>query len=163
MRFIYTIFTLLLIISHLTNGQSISPQVIGAAGNYFTAGGSSVSFTIGESITTTLTNSNYKITQGFQQPSYTTTNVTEVELPAYDLSIYPNPATNTITILNNGNSFSNNTQLFLIDLLGKKLIEQPLNSKQTLIDLQLLAAGNYFIVIEENGRNSFTHKLTKVK
>ncbi len=143
--------------------QSISPQVFGSAGNYYAVGGSSLSFTIGEAATTTLSNSSYKITQGFQQPSYNTTSINEVENPIYDLSIYPNPTSSVITILNNGITFSNNTKLFLIDVLGRKLIEQPLNDNQTLIDLQQLSAGTYFIVIDENGFNSFTHKITKVQ
>ncbi|GDX52189.1 hypothetical protein LBMAG27_12360 [Bacteroidota bacterium] len=163
MRILYTSIALLFIFNLITSAQSISPQVFGSAGNYYAVAGNSLSFTIGESLTTTLTNSNSKITQGFQQPSYTATAITEVENPIYDLSIYPNPASNVITILNNGISFSNNTQLFLIDVLGRRLIEQQLNNKQTLIDLQQVAAGTYFIVIEENGHDSFTHKITKVQ
>lgn len=163
MRILYTLIALLFITGIRVNGQSISPQIFGSAGNYYAVGGNSLSFTIGEALTTTLTNSNYKITQGFQQPSYMATAISEVENPIYDLSIYPNPANNVITILNNGNSFANNTQLFLIDVLGRKLIEQQLNNKQTLIDLQQLTAGTYFIVIDENGFDSFTHKITKVQ
>ena len=163
MRILYTSIALLLITQFIASAQSISPQVFGSAGNYYAVGGNSISFTIGEALTTTLTNSSYKITQGFQQPSYMATAITEVENPVYDLNIYPNPASNVITISNNGNTFSNNTRLFLIDVLGRKLIEQQLNNKQTLIDLQQLAAGTYFIVIDENGFGSFTHKITKVQ
>ncbi len=163
MRTLYTSIVLLLITNFIANAQSISPQVFGSAGNYYAVGGNSLSFTIGESLTTTLTNSSYKITQGFQQPSYMATAITEVENPVYDLTIYPNPTSNVITILNNGNIFSNNTKLFLIDVLGRKLIEQQLNSEQTIIDLQQIVAGTYFIVIDENGFDSFTHKITKVQ
>ncbi len=161
---LYSIFSILLFaFTFQLKGQSISPQVFGSAGNYYAVGGNSVSFTIGESLTTTLTNSNNKITQGFQQPSYMATGITEVEKPIYDLSIFPNPVSNVISIINNGNTFSPNTQLIIIDVLGRKLIEQPLNNHQTLIDLQQLVAGTYFIVIDENGHDSFTHKITKVQ
>lgn len=163
MRQFNILIFLLFGLTYNLHGQSISPQVFGSAGNYYAVGASSLSFTIGESLTTTLTNSNNKITQGFQQPSYMATGITEVAKPTYDLSIFPNPVSNVISIINNGNAFQANAYILLIDVLGRKLIEQQLNSKQTLIDIQQLAAGTYFIVVEEDGHNSFTHKITKVQ
>lgn len=163
MRTLYTIVALIFVLNTFSSAQSISPQVIGVAGNYYSVSGSSLSFTIGESATTTISGSNNKITQGFQQPSYTATGITEVESSIYEINIYPNPASNSITIQNEGSVFSNNTQVFLIDVLGRKLIEQELNNQQTSIDLQQLSSGTYFIVIEENGRESFTHKITKIQ
>ena len=50
------------------NAQTISNKVIANGGGYSSAGGYSLSYTIGETITTTLSNGGYVITQGFQQP-----------------------------------------------------------------------------------------------
>lgn len=47
--------------------QTISRSVIGSAGNVTSAGGIMLSNTVGEVFTQTLSNGNYKITQGFQQ------------------------------------------------------------------------------------------------
>ena len=163
MKNLYIAFALSCLTIKIVSAQSITPQVFATAGNYYAVGNSSLSFTIGEIAGTTLSSSTNKITQGFQQPSYTATAISEVQNPVYDLTIYPNPASNDVTVLNNGNSFSPNAQLFMVDVLGRKLITVTLNSKQTNINLQQLAAGTYFIVIEENGRESFTHKITKVQ
>ncbi len=163
MRNLYITFALSCIAVITVNAQSITPQVFATAGNYFAVGSSSISFTIGEIAGTTLTGSTNKITQGFQQSSYTATSISEVQNPVYDLTIYPNPTDRDVTVLNNGNSFSPNAQLFLVDILGRKIITEQLNNKQTTIDLQQLAAGSYFIVIEENGHENFTHKITKVQ
>ena len=163
MRHFFTTSTLLLFFALNSFSQSITPQVISVNGKYYSGANFSLAYTIGEPLTTTLTGTNNIITQGFNQPSYSITSVAEVENPVYDLIIYPNPTDGEIIILNQGKNFQPNTQLFIVDVLGRKLIAQNLNDKQTNINLQSLAAGNYFLVIDEAGKNSFTHKLTKVQ
>jgi hypothetical protein len=51
--------------------QSLSPSVISIASSYYDAGSFSLSTTVGELLTETLTNNNNILTQGFQQPDYT--------------------------------------------------------------------------------------------
>ena len=67
------IIILLLVISHwsLVIGQSLSPRVITTNGGYFTGGGNTLSFTMGETFYTTLQNGNLMLTQGEQQPYIT--------------------------------------------------------------------------------------------
>ena len=63
--------TLILISNGLclkTSAQSLKPTVIASCGGYFTGGGKSLSWTMGETITQTLQGGNSKLTQGFQQP-----------------------------------------------------------------------------------------------
>jgi hypothetical protein len=48
--------------------QTLSPTVIASCGGYTSNGGVSLSWTAGESFTTTLTSANNLLTQGFQQP-----------------------------------------------------------------------------------------------
>jgi PKD-like domain/Secretion system C-terminal sorting domain len=52
--------------------QSLSPKAMVTSGGYNTAGGYSLSFTIGETFSKTLSSSNYILTQGQQQPSTAT-------------------------------------------------------------------------------------------
>ena len=56
------------LISFYASAQSLSPQVIASAGGYASSGGVSLSWTLGETFTTTLQNGNNILTQGFQQP-----------------------------------------------------------------------------------------------
>jgi hypothetical protein len=51
-----------------STAQTLSPQVIASAGGYSTVGNVSLSWTLGETFTTTLENGNSILTQGFQQP-----------------------------------------------------------------------------------------------
>ncbi len=50
------------------NSQTLSPHVLATAGGYFAAGGSSLSWTMGETFNTTLQNGGVILTQGQQQP-----------------------------------------------------------------------------------------------
>ena len=59
----------------IVNAQSLSPQVIATAGGYQTSAAGSLSFTIGETNTQTLTSATHMLTQGFQQPYKLTLNV----------------------------------------------------------------------------------------
>jgi hypothetical protein len=51
-----------------TYAQYVVPQVIASAGGYQSNGAGSLSFTIGETNTLTLSSANHMLTQGFQQP-----------------------------------------------------------------------------------------------
>lgn len=48
--------------------QSVSPEVVSSAGDYYENGNVSLSWTLGEIATETYTNGNVILTQGFQQP-----------------------------------------------------------------------------------------------
>ena len=50
------------------SAQTLSPKVLPSCGGYFSAGGKSLSWTMGEPITATFTSGNIRLTQGFQQP-----------------------------------------------------------------------------------------------
>ena len=57
-----------LLLSAGSFSQTLSPKVTPACGGYFTGGGNSLSWTMGETFTATLSSVNNKLTQGFQQP-----------------------------------------------------------------------------------------------
>jgi len=70
-RIFPTILLILLIAICVTlNGQAqtLSPSVIGSGGAYLSSGNASLSYTIGETNTQTLSSVSNKLTQGFQQP-----------------------------------------------------------------------------------------------
>jgi len=52
----------------LTQAQSVSPEVVATAGDYYEGTNVSLSWTLGELATETYTNGNVILTQGFQQP-----------------------------------------------------------------------------------------------
>ena len=48
-------------------GQTLTPEVLAASGDYFTSTSNSLSWTLGESVIETYSSSNNSLTQGFQQ------------------------------------------------------------------------------------------------
>lgn len=87
-------------LADLSAQVQITPVVLGSAGNFSTsASGISLSATVGEPMTTTLTGTNFILTQGFQQPSSTAGLI--VQVASTDLSCNgANDGTATATILN---------------------------------------------------------------
>jgi hypothetical protein len=63
-----SIFVFAVTIISFSEAQTLSPKVMPSSGGYFSAGGKSLSWTMGETFTYTLTAGNVKLTQGFQQP-----------------------------------------------------------------------------------------------
>jgi len=56
-----------LLISGFLSAQTVSPEVISTSGDYFSNASASLSWTLGELATETLTAGNITLTQGFQQ------------------------------------------------------------------------------------------------
>ncbi|MBK7571675.1 MAG: T9SS type A sorting domain-containing protein [Bacteroidetes bacterium] len=63
--------------------QSFSPKVIASSGNQVNVGGLSVSSTLGETFTSTLTSGNLMLTQGFQQPIVISLSISATPINCY--------------------------------------------------------------------------------
>lgn len=64
------------------------------------------------------------------------------------LSIYPNPATNAITIVN-----AENTNIEMIDILGNIVYSIKCMSRETTLSTENLANGTYFVKISNNNES----------
>jgi gingipain R len=103
----------------------------------------------GDSIIVTATKFNHTPYQG---KVYINGWATGLSTQALDISIVPNPATNTIAI----NTSANIENVAITDITGKLVLSS--NNKQ--IDIQLLQAGLYNVVVNTNA-GSITKKLLK--
>ncbi len=74
-----------------------------------------------------------------------------------NISIYPNPAYENITISNAGNS-----DLMLYDIFGKLVISENHISNNHLLNVSELAKGNYILKLI-NGDNTITRKIAVIK
>ncbi len=138
--------------------QSLERNVLATTGSTFGNSTLSINFTIGETLTSTLTNQNLIITQGFQQASKFKL---AIEGPIYTIGVndnemngspwlYPNPATDQIQI---SHSFQNPFSWKLIDYLGR-IIDYGTSSQALLfLNIQNLATGSYSVLLESNSTN----------
>ena len=129
--------------------QSVAPEVYATSGGHYTGTNAQLSWTIGEPVIETVSNTNNIITQGFHQTNYDITSIKENPDLGYDISIFPNPVSNTLQISISGNVNNSNLKIELMDVTGKILINEKIAG--TIITHQLnmreYAPGSYFLRI----------------
>ena len=145
--------------------QSISPDVVAAAGDYFSNGTISISWTLGEVATETIGNGTYTLTQGFQQPNYLITAVPKYLNPKFEVTLYPNPTTDNVKLTLKGNE-NFDLLVSLYDAIGRELLSSKVTAgtAEKDIDMTSYRAGIYFVkVAQTNGEGLKTIQVAKVK
>lgn len=150
MRRLFILFVYLLS-CYSSHSQSVTPFVLATKGEYFSNTTYSLSWTLGQVASTTLYTTSNIVSQGFQQPWYSTIGISELTSGDADINIYPNPATNIITVTYSTENRTN-LKFEIIDLLGKKIIPDLVkhsNSDYQFFELSLedITAGMFFIRI----------------
>lgn len=142
--------------------QSISPQVIGSSGGYYTSTGATLSSTCGEPVIETVNSSTAIITQGFQQPESSGVGILEPGV-SINVNIYPNPTFGNVRV-EIGEPTSDYT-VHLFDITGKQLssYRHPQNQSSMEIDLTNLAGGNYMLKISDHKKTSVTYRIQKMR
>jgi len=148
------LFTLILAVSFTAfsyaQEYNIGMQVVASAGGYFnsTSAGVSMSWTLGEVAYTTLSSTEYILTQGFQQGNLFPTDVEKPESPNSDIKIYPNPASVEFFIKINSPTLKGKSIAEVYDITGRKVITKELNLEENepyRISILDLKAGIYMI------------------
>lgn len=133
--------------------QNTSPSVIASGGIYAETGPVKVSSTIGEPVIQTFYTINNIISQGFQQPHFNITLISDIN-SNLSFNLFPNPISHNIL---NISSSSNDTFFITIyDISGKKILHKPFN-KFTLINFEPYAPGNYLLSITSNDNKPLKH------
>jgi len=160
--------SLLAVIVKIAASQSISPYVIANAGDFFTDGTYTLSWTLGEIAIETYTAGSNIITQGFQQPDYDyVTIIEENDTENLNISVYPNPANENLFI---EYSTENETDVLieLTDLLGRRVLPaiQLTSSKaknRYALDLNGLTNNMYLLrVISKDLTIHKTYRISKI-
>jgi len=139
-------FTILIaVIFSLSVSAQVKQEVIASAGGYNTAGGISISWTLGETIIPTFTNGGLTLTHGFQQQLIVTTVEENIDI-LVSVKVYPNPVSDIITIQFE-EVVESEINLMLLDSQGRvvkqDVVEATVSEKQ--INMQDVAAGIYYL------------------
>ncbi len=149
--------------------QTNQPEVISSSGDYFKPNASSptLSWTMGECITETQTSANNIITQGFQQNFEYIIGVGITENPDKDFSIkvFPNPATDFITVsINPLTGKASEYLIELYDLQGKKLYTATYTQDEFKLDMFTYPAGTFMLKVMTKGNKTLQNfKIQKNK
>jgi hypothetical protein len=147
MKKVVTILPFLLFIS-LAHAQVFFPEVISTAGNTYPGTNMTLSWTIGEFVITDINSAPVRITQGFNQPWYSTVGAGDLSMLSEHVKVYPNPIEDQVNI-----AFEQSSQeaygIMLIDGKGKLVRKYETAPGQTSFTTSLagLCPGLYCMII----------------
>ena len=150
-----TIITSLLVGIGVTNAQ----ETVTTTGGEASGTGGTASYSVGQVVYTTATGTNGSVAQGVQQPYEISTTVgikeTSINL---ELSVYPNPTTDYLT-LKVADFETLNFQL--IDIQGRIIENKKVTTSNTILKMEALPKAVYFLNVTKNNRIIKTFKIVK--
>lgn len=127
-------------------GQSTEQNVISSSGNQYNNGAVQLSYTIGELVIETFSNSSNALTQGFHQTSWNFLGVGDLNADLI-VTVFPNPVGDALTIKTDQYV---NLSYQLFDEYGKLIFEGNLLKSETLINASNLQPAAYSLRILNN-------------
>lgn len=158
------LFTMLCLITWQINiyAQNIvnAPTLIGATGGSGNSGTIHTDWAVGEAVIQTGTGTNLIVTQGFEQPQQNFVGIQEENsISGDELSVFPNPVTDEVTLLINMGS-EGNLIYNLFDIKGafieKMIIPCNGNKQEQKISFYALSSGHYFMDVLFKDKNNKT-------
>jgi hypothetical protein len=147
----------------LLSGISVQAQnAVPATGGNGSGAGGSTSYTVGQVVNNTLSETTGTITQGVQQP-YEISVVTSIEEAVgilLECSVYPNPA-NDFLVLKIKNYDSQNLSYWLYSVSGILIKTDKVNSVETQIIFSNQVSGAYFLKVTDKNKEIKTFKIIK--
>lgn len=159
------LFALLFVPATLcAQAQSLTPEVQSSSGDFYSGGGVTLSWTLGEMATETYSNPSNVVTQGFQQPDVTVTKTEEANA-GINVVVFPNPSAEQLNIELTSVA-SRKMKLELIDINGRLVhtqqTEVPAGVQTLSMNIASLAAGQYVLRVKDTVKNTqSTYKIQK--
>lgn len=135
-------------------------QSVNATGSNSSGSGGSASYSVGQLIYTTNVGANGSEAQGVQQPFEISVVLGTQESKNINLSAYPNPTIDFLT-LSLSESYSSNFSYQLYDMQGKLLQTKKLTSKTTQINMSSYVTSVYFVKVMQDNKEIKTFKIIK--
>jgi|TARA_B110000483_G_C18123717_1_gene514762 hypothetical protein len=149
------------IFTFLSINNFFSQDSFNSSGTNIVSSSGSVSNSIGQLFYNTIVSNDGQVSAGVQQ-TYTVTNVGLNTNTLNNISVYPNPVSNNLT-LTTSNSIDN-IGYSLYDFQGKLIIDGIILSEETTVSTSNLSVGTYFINVYNNqNQKSQTFKIIKNK
>ncbi|MDG1333472.1 MAG: T9SS type A sorting domain-containing protein [Crocinitomicaceae bacterium] len=133
---------LVLFSSSISIAQSISPDVTATAGAHFAIPSMQISWTLGEPITQTLSNSSATLTQGFQQSSISVIGISDYDF-TYTVEAFPNPTIDVVNIVLSENVSEG--KLTIVGPSGITIFTKNITESEFMLDFAPYAQGTYFL------------------
>lgn len=145
----------------LLTGQTIEPAGLISHANYYqNAEDISLHVSFGELATETLSTDDMHLSQGFLQAFFDLVPTNDLVFPDLTINIGPNPCTTHFTIKKN---LDMTLDAYLFDLNGRLVSDLSLQNQQTIMRMENLPAGSYFLAVHYENQAVFeTAKIIKL-
>ena len=149
---------IVLLVATMGYSQSISKQVIGAAGKTQSNGNSKLSYTVGEPVVGLMTAGGNQLGNGYYPAMDLQALSVEDNVLDVQLKVYPNPTSQSLYVSHPElNSFG----ITIVDLNGKQLYSGIINKEEPL-DVSGYTQGMYMVTIENTiTKKKNTYKIIK--
>lgn len=149
----YFFSSLLLCLPFFSSGQNNSQHILASQSGFDQSDDLSISWTIGEPFTETISTSDTHLTQGFQQPNIEISNIHQSN-ESFAFALYPNPTPGILKL--KSLSGVDGYLVEIIDMTGRILYRSMQEQIETELDLTGYASGQYFIRISNSDDLKYT-------
>ena len=155
---IFSFLTFILFFAQISTGQEAIPVTGGTA----TGAGGSATYTVGQVVYHQFTGSNGFIIQGIQQPWEISivTAIKNTEDITLDCIVYPNPTEGSLKLVI-GSFDDNNMSFKLFNMNGILIQDFKIEDKETIILMDNLRSGKYFLKVVKNNLQVKVFKIVK--
>lgn len=140
----------------------VAQEVVATDGDHFINSSGSISYTIGEPVTETYSGTSTILTQGFQQSSLVVTGIFEPGGINYEITAYPNPAIEFVTVKVSSIE-TPDMQYLLYDSNGRLLLRGLINDTETDIPFANYIPAEYILKILQNKTELISFKIIKTQ
>ena len=135
-------------------GQEISRDVLATQGDFSESRDMTLSWTLGQTFTETVSTMDRALTAGYQQPDF---QIREVQLPEAEIlqvELFPNPTPGMLNLKVTQAEIEAYT-VEIIDQAGRLMSTVNRNELDTQIDMSAYSAGHYFVRITSRADKLF--------
>lgn len=146
----------------LLGGILFAQETNPATGGNASGSSGTVSYTIGQTFYSSISQTGGIVRQGVQLPYEISiaTSVPNTEYIQLKCSVYPNPTSDYLILSIETDTFKN-MKFYLYDFVGKPLLNKMITSDKTEIQMGVYPSGTYILKITDNNKDIKTFKIIK--
>jgi hypothetical protein len=156
MKNIFLLLSLILT-SILAMSQTTDRTVLGSSGSELNDGSNSFEFTIGETLTETISSANHSIAQGFHQGTINVTSIEESSSFGY-VNVFPNPTVESVQVEYRGERGQWQLHTFGGKLVSAGVLQNGINA----VDMNGLAQATYILTLTNQKEIRSTYRVQKI-
>ena len=142
------------------SAQSVTPELVSSSGGHYEGSSYQLDWSIGEVAVETYTGTTYTLSQGFHQNTYTVTAVKKLKFDNVEITAYPNPTSDFITI-KNSDKLQKDLTVEVADIQGKIYLIEKYTSDKKKVNFAKFSAGMYFLNVKLKGTTIKSFKIIK--